>query len=589
MVNLKRHNGLFVLATLLLLLFMPLSAQFGDMPKPDVRLELNPSQQQLLVHLEVPSNHHITDIKYGFFGVKLADNPFFSLGEIEYPSGEPFGDETIFRGSVVLKIPLLTREAWTPPVEIKLTVSWQMCQESPVEMCFAPDELIRSLTIAETFSSQAKPESVSPGLETDEGGFVDRMMGRFQAQLASRSFLAFLSAFLLGFLTSLTPCVYPVIPVIMGFVGARSKGSKARGFSLSVFFVIGLALVYSLLGVIAAQTGSVIGASFQNPAFVIIIALVFVAMGLSMAGLFDIPVPSAIASKAHSGSKRNQWLGAIVIGAVSGFIAAPCAGPVVIALITFISQTSDLILGFGLMFSFALGMGMIFLLVGTFSGLVGALPQGGGWMEKIKLFFAILMIGAGIYFIGVVTPVWLSTVLWGVFLIGFAMMAGALDAMPEGLPGRFGRLVLIIILLLGAFLFFDGLREWRHGDADVLSAGQEPMGLNWLKDADAALGLAREQGKVVMVDAFAEWCSACKELDHKTFSNPEVQGILKNMVLLKLDLTDNNENTKALRRRFSILAMPTVIFMAADQTELSRFTGFKDPAAFLQLVKKIGL
>lgn len=565
-----------------------LSAQFGDLPKPSIRLELDRPGQLLLVHFDIPRDHHITDIKNGFFAVRLDEHPFITLGEVEYPQGEPYGEETVFRGQVVLRIPLLSKSAWTAPQTLTLHVSWQMCQEAPVEMCFAPDESQMDLTLSEAFAGAAASPGREPLNDGENEGFVDRMMRRFQGQLAGGSFLAFLSVFLLGFLTSLTPCVYPVIPVIMGFVGSRSQGSKAKAFSLSVFFVLGLAFVYSLLGVLAAQTGSVIGASFQNPVFVVIIALVFVAMGLSMAGLFDIPVPSSIAAKAQSGSGKNQWLGAVIVGAVSGFIAAPCAGPVVIALVTFISQTGDLLLGFGLMFSFALGMGMIFLLVGTFSGLVSALPQGGGWMEKIKLFFALLLIGAGIYFITVVTPGWVATLLWGVFIMGFSLLAGMFDPMPEEMPKRFVRLLLLVLLLLGAFLFFDGLREWRHGNAVKGEAVEKSAAhLPWIKDADTAVRLAGEEEKILLVDAYADWCTACKELDHKTFSDPLVSARLQNLVLLKLDLTNKDEASETLRRRFAVLAMPTVIFFSNDHRELARFSGFKGPKDFLAFLDRL--
>ena len=562
---------------------MPLSAQFGDMPRPAVRLEFDRAEQGVLVYLTVPENHHITDIKNGFFGFRLAENPVFSLGEIRYPEGVPFGDELVYQGTVVLRAPLLTRAPWTPPQTLKLTVTWQMCQESPAEMCFAPDEEVSELVIDEAFSAKIPAaEEKQDSSARKPVGFVDGLIGSFQDQLNSGSVWAFLSVFLLGFLTSLTPCVYPVIPVIMGFVGSRSHGKKAKAFSLSLFFVLGLAVVYSLLGVIAAETGSVIGASFQNPLFVIVIALVFVAMGLSMAGLFDIPVPAAIAAKAQGGARRNQWLGAMIVGAGSGFIAAPCAGPVVIALVTFISQTGDLLLGFGLMFSFALGMGVIFLLVGTFSGLMSSLPQGGGWMERIKLLFALLLIGAGIYFIGVVTPTWVSTLLWGVFLIGFALLSGVLDPMPEEMSRRLVRLLLVLILLLGAFLFFDALQTWRYGDRIVAPAAEASVpALPWQKEVDQAAASAREKGTLLMVDAYAEWCTACKELDRETFSDPSVQESLKGMVLLKLDLTEENENTRNLRKRFGILAMPTVVFLDRGEKELGRFSGFKGPQEFL--------
>ncbi len=186
-----------------------------------------------------------------------------------------------------------------------------------------------------------------------------------------------------------------------------ASGRKLKGFSLSLFFVLGLSLVYSLLGVVAAKTGSLIGISFQNPVVVIVIAAIFIVMGLSLAGLFSIPVPSWITAKA-AGSHKSEYLGAVIVGGVSAVIAAPCVGPVLIALLSWISQSGNILLGFWLTFVFSLGMSVIFLVAGTFSGAIAALPRGGNWMSAVKYFFAALLIAGGIFFLGNILPSWLS-------------------------------------------------------------------------------------------------------------------------------------------------------------------------------------
>lgn len=285
-------------------------------------------------------------------------------------------------------------------------------------------------------------------------GWFDNLMKLLEQELAKKSLLLFALVFFLGFLASLTPCVYPVIPIVMGYVGSRSGGKKLKGLYLSVFFVLGLAVVYSVFGVIAAMTGSMVGVSFQNPIVVIIIAAIFIIMGLSLAGLFEIPVPSSISSKVQSGSGKSEIIGSLLVGGVAGIIAAPCVGPVLIAILSWISQTKDIFLGFWLTFIFSLGLGVIFLLVGTFTGVISAMPKGGGWMNYVKYFFAILLIGGGIYILDAILPAWLNLLLWGLFLVLISVFIGLLKINEEyKFKEKIYKFLVLILFLIGIFMF----------------------------------------------------------------------------------------------------------------------------------------
>lgn len=289
-------------------------------------------------------------------------------------------------------------------------------------------------------------------------GFFDKLIDILNRELEKKSLLLIGLVLALGFLTSLTPCVYPVIPIVMGYIGTRSNKKKLKGFYLSIIFVLGLALVYSILGVVAAMTGSMMGISFQNPIVVIVISAIFVIMGLSLAGLFEIPVPSSISSKVQSSGNMGEIIGALMIGGVSGIIAAPCVGPVLLALLSWISQTQDIFLGFLLTFLFSLGMGIIFVLAGTFSGVISALPKGGQWMNNVKYFFAILLIGGGIYILNAIIPQWLNLLLWGLFFISVSVFGGLIASYEEyNYKQKLYKLLLIIVLLFGVFLFYKSM------------------------------------------------------------------------------------------------------------------------------------
>lgn len=294
-------------------------------------------------------------------------------------------------------------------------------------------------------------------LEAGES-WLERLTKLLKQELEKKSLLLFGLVFLLGFLASLTPCVYPVIPIVMGYIGTRSGNKKLKGFYLSIFFVLGLAFVYSLLGVIAAMAGSMIGVTFQNPIIVLIISGIFIVMGLSLAGLFEIPIPSSISSKVQSGGKKSEIIGSLVVGGVAGIIAAPCAGPVLVTLLAWISQTRDVLLGFLLTFIFSLGMGIIFLVVGTFSGVVSAMPKGGKWMDYVKYFFAVILMAGGVYILTTIAPGWVNLLLWGVLLISVSVFIGLFKALEEyKIKNKIYKFIVLVIFLVGIFLFYKSL------------------------------------------------------------------------------------------------------------------------------------
>jgi thiol:disulfide interchange protein DsbD len=403
-------------------------------------------------------------------------------------------------------------------------------------------------------------------------------------ELDKGSILLFLLVFVAGFLTSLTPCVYPVIPIVMGYVGSRAGNKKLKGLTLSLFFVLGLAIVYSVLGVIAAQTGSMIGISFQNPVVVILIAVVFILMGLSLAGLFEIPVPASLTARLQSGQKGGV-IGAVLVGGVSGIIAAPCVGPVLIALLSWISQTGNVFLGFWLTFTFSLGLGVIFLLAGTFSGVLSSLPKGGAWMNTIKYIFALLLIAGGLYFLNTITARWLGLLLWGLFLVSASVFMGLFKPVTdEEQRQKFFKVVVVLIFLLGAFFLFQSLQMKYFGGPVSSAVVQESNGLTWLSSLESGRARARQENRILMIDTYADWCVACKELENHTFSRPEVMEALGDFVLVKLDFTQPNEANERMRKSLDVIGMPTIIFFDAAGKELRRFSGFVDHKEFLRIL-----
>lgn len=567
-----------LLVTVLSFFVLSPHSAFGQEGTPRLGARVLAAEGAVEIVLQVPDGFHITDLKNGFFTVALADSEFLALEKTDFPQGIPYGEEMVFKGEVRLRARLRKLKPLAAPVKAEFEVSYQVCQEEPVELCYPPDLGRLQVEIGPDFAAPAPQAGAAA--EPDREPLARRLENLIRGQLGRASPLLFLLVFAAGFLASLTPCVYPVIPIVMGFVGGRSQGRRLKGFVLSLFFVLGLALVYSLLGLIAAKTGSLIGISFQNPVVVAAIAAIFIVMGLSLAGLFSIPVPAWISARAARGHK-SELLGAVIVGGVSAVIAAPCVGPVLIALLSWISQSGNVFLGFWLTFVFSLGMSVIFIVAGTFSGAIAALPRGGGWMSAVKYFFAALLIAGGIFFLGNILPSWLNLILWGVFLVALAVALGLFRPQSgDGIGPVLQRTAIVLLFLLGAALFYHGLAA-RFFQAPAQGRVAQVEGLPWLKDLEAGREKARSENKPLLVDAWAEWCAACRELDEKTFNRPEVQTALGGYILVKLDFTRKSEGNEKLKKELGIIGMPTVILFDAQGEETRRFSGFLAAEEFL--------
>lgn len=553
--------------------------------EPIIKTKADYQQGFILFMFELDENYHITDLKNGFFQIKLKENDLLEIKDVVFPEGVIFGDEKVYKGQFAVKVFVRSLAEVRQPAKVEFDVSFQICQETPTEICFAPNNKMVNVELSALFRSvDTKSGTEKQTVDQQTGqktSFLKKILRLINRELARRSVLLFILIFLGGFLMSLSPCVYPVIPIIMGYVGTRSGKSKLRGFFLSLVFVVGLALVYSILGVIAALTGSLIGISFQNPLVVVAISAIFILMGLSLAGFFEIPVPSSISSKVQKGH-RSEFLGALIIGGVAGIIAAPCVGPVLFAILSYISETRDALFGFLLTFTFAMGLGIIFLLVGTFSGVISSLPKGGKWMESIKYFFAVLLIIGGIVILTLITATWFDLLLWGVFLISLSIMLGVFKPLTEDDKWqKLKKIGLVLIFLLGGILFVKAINT-KYFPVKVGAIGSIQEELSWLPTMEEGIDLAKREQKLLLVDFYADWCTPCKKMDKNTFSAPQVRSVLKGFVLVKLDYTKESKEEAAIKKQFKVPGPPTVLILQPENSiVLAKIIGYVDKEEFL--------
>jgi len=544
----------------------------------------------IVATLGVPEHHHVYAERTS---VAVMPTEYVAVHDISAPSPELKYDKFEKRDvpqypdTVTWRIPVsVGAERAGSTFTLQIETRTQGCSET---MCYFPTQSVHDVSIT--------VESASETSGSVSGGSVGPL--DLSGTLASRGVLIALGLmFIGGILTSFTPCVYPLIPVTVGFFGAARKGAVG-GFLLSVAFVLGMATMYSALGVTAAATGAVFGSIMSNPYVIGTVAAIFIAFAMSMFGAYKIQLPASAQMRLERVG-GGGYAGAFLAGLVAGVIAAPCTGPVLGAALTYVATTGDLMFGFLSMFVFALGMGLLFMAIGTFSSNV--VPKSGPWLAKVESLFGIVMIVAALYFLkdvigplrdvmragpaafgvsaGLILVGLLIGAVHGRFVAGFDR-AGDLLPTPSWLE-RIGKGIGVALVVLGSY----GVIGTFLATPSVAGSSGEIVGIaspEWITDLDEGLAAARAEGRPTMIDAYADWCVACNELDAYTYSDPTVLARLEDFVSIKLDFTEATPENRELRRRLKFVGLPTVIFLGSDGEEIRdlRLEGFEPPERFL--------
>jgi thiol:disulfide interchange protein DsbD len=453
---------------------------------------------------------------------------------------------------------------------VRAKLHYQACSDRvclPPRDAFADIDASKVVAAAPAASANFTPLSAAPkNAKAKSSLFSSDVSGTF----ASRGLpLTLLAIFVLGLALNLTPCVYPLIPITIGYFSNQSGARASRRAALSSLYVLGIAITYSALGVFSALSGKLFGAWLQHPAVLLFFAALMLVMASSMFGAFEIRVPQFISNR--SGGQSGLG-GALLMGLLIGIVAAPCVGPFVISLIALVSSLQSPFLGFLMFFVLALGLGVPYLFLGIFSSGLSALPRAGEWMLHVKKAMGFILIAMALYFL---RP-----------LIGdVAFQYGAAAS-----------------LLIGALFLFitrsQGARVWRIAIAILLLVSgvafalpkKHAVEVRWDKYDAKAFSAARAANKPVIIDFYADWCLPCKELDEKTFSDAAVAAELNRFVRVKADLTaPNDETTKRLTKQYAILGVPTMIFLDANGNEVPglRTTGFEPPEKFLARLRQV--
>ncbi|PTR06546.1 thiol:disulfide interchange protein DsbD [Nitrosospira sp. Nsp5] len=585
-------------------------------------------ENTLVAQFEPAKNYYLYRDKVAF----KPQDAETSIEKISLPQGAvksdlTFGQVEVFHKPFEAVISLKRGAASTN--KLTLVATYQGCNE-PIGVCYAPINKVIELTlpvakaavgavasavsndaVAAAPFSAAKPDAAadlfaspdrSPAIET-ESLKIERMF-------ESGNFWLILTGFFgIGLLLSFTPCVFPMFPILSGIIAKQGEHiTKTRGFILSLAYVMGMAITYAAAGVAAGLSGAMLSAALQNAWVLGTFALVFITLAFSMFGFYELQLPTSLQSKlsVEAGHlKGGQLTGVFGMGALSALIVGPCVAAPLAGALLYISQTRDVVLGGSALFVMALGMGVPLLLLGASAGAL--LPKAGPWMESVKQFFGVLLLGVAIWLISPVIPAVAHMLLWSALLIVSAIYLHAVDPLRPDASGfrKFLKGLGMIALLTGVALLVGVLSGSRDILQPLSKLNVSNVDGGGMKKSMVQTGhlpfqrvksvaeleqhILQARDKYVMLDFYADWCISCKEMERFTFTDERVQSRLKDVVLLQVDVTAGTSDDTALLKRFKLFGPPGILFIDRQGREISRIRliGYQDTESFLSVLNAV--
>lgn len=491
---------------------------------------------------------------------------------------------SVYEGTASAKLTFrVDKNAPVGKQKVLVTLDYQACNDMT---CMPPNDVAAEFEIEVTENQSKDTSQVAVTSDTDvkdlESDFEQLKKNSQQSQSSDENsiastlegsgiFLSLIFVFLAGLALNLTPCVYPLIPITIGYFGGQAEGKTSRLVLLGLLYMLGMALTYSVVGVITSLSGAVFGSLLQNPFVIIVIVLLFVALALSQFGVYEFKLPDSLVAKA--GGAKGGTFGAFFMGLTMGIVAAPCIGPFVLGLVTYVAAKGDPLYGFLMFFVLALGLGLPYLFLAIFSGKIKSLPRAGIWMEGVKHIFGFILIGMALYFLDPILPKVVQGYVLPVFGIIAALILLFIDKTANDAKGfrTFKTVFSVVVLALSIYVLIPSEKlepEWKqfsiHGYQSSLNNNER-----------------------MVIDFYADWCIPCKELDAITFSDKRVIEKFDRFTVYKVDMTKNNETNEQLRKKFNVIGMPTVLIIDAKGNETKRITGFVNADEFLRYVSDV--
>lgn len=452
-----------------------------------------------------------------------------------------------------------------------LELTYQACT---VTYCLLPKKLLIPLEF-----------EVTPGNESARSNQAMSDQSLISQAAQHGWLMVFLTVFLAGILTSFTPCVFPMIPITLAVIGSKGPSkNRWRSFATTLVYVFGIAISYSFLGVTAALTGSVFGSFLGHPIVAVGFSLLFFVMALSAFGFFEIQAPQWVRRRLGTYQSKNRWIGALLSGLLAGVVAGPCVGPVLVSVLAFVAKNQDPLMGFLLLFTFALGMGQLFLVLGLSTELIHKIPKAGPWMNITQFFFGSTLIALALFYLKPVTPSPLFDLLVGLALLFVASTDGKLSFQQNSTLNMLVKSVKAIGFIAGLVFLVKASDPtlFKKYLEPPTTESKESQG-QWQAYSEDLLKKAMANGQPVIIDFYADWCAACKELETITFKDPQVIKRGQGFLLMRFDATQSSPEFERLQKQFDILGLPTIVFHDGKKwrSDLT-LTGFEEPSSFLK-------
>ena len=578
----------------LFFIFTALSTQAGLFDKKPAFLPVDEAfqfsaaksenQENVIVNWSIAEGYYLYQEK---ISVKLnqEENASFDVATFSI-SPEDYNDPYFGLMKIFKKPVQAIFKASQPPLKAEdvVEITYQGCTEG---FCYPPEvkEIkVADLPIAQVANTEKTSEN-STALSVQPKAEQDRL-----AESLFNSKYAVFGFFLLGLGLAFTPCVLPMLPLLSAIViGQNQRPNMWRAFALSFVYVQGMALTYTLLGLIVAAIGLPFQVALQHPYVMIGLSIIFVLLALSMFGVFTLQLPSSLQTKLSLLSQQQKagaLGGVFLMGMIAGLVASPCTSAPLSGALLYVAQSGDLFTGAITLYLLALGMGVPLILITLFGNKI--LPKSGMWMETVKKLFGFVMLALPVFLISRILPDEWTPRLWA--MLGTAFFIWFAFQMPKNGTGWVFR----ILFLVAAMISVKPLQTWVWGETSTPSAIENKVvsHVEFKKvksEAELQQALAENNKPLVMLDLYADWCVACKEFEKETFSDPSVQKAFGDMLLLQVDMTKNSEENRALMTKYKVLGLPTILFFNRDGKEIegSRVNGFMPPVEFLQWIQKI--
>ena len=568
------------------------------------------------------------------FRFRASDGSGASLGDAGFPKGkikddEYFGPMEVYYDSVAAFVPV-ARATTGAGAAFDVDITYQGCAEAG--LCYPPItktvSLVLPAALADTGAGPGAGTSSLAGFAAGGGvpGPSSLQTRAFDAAaplelpeqdrvaaalVSGNRWLVILSLFGAGLLLTFTPCVLPMVPILTSIIVGQGTGHGTgqggggapvrRAFALSLVYVLAMALTYTVAGVLAGLFGANLAAAFQDPWIVSAFALVFVLLSLSMFGFYELQIPASWQAGLAALSRRQRggtYAGVAVMGALSALIVGPCVAAPLAGVLIYIGQTGDPVLGGVALFALGMGMGVPLIVAGVSAGKL--LPKAGAWMAAVKAVFGALLLAVAIYLLERVVPEEVALALWAALFIVCAIYMGALDSLAPGSGGwrRLWKGAGLVMLVYGVLVMVGaaggGGDLFRPLKGIAFVAGErgdrelEFRPVKGIEGLNAELVPAAARGQVVMIDYYADWCVSCKEMERYTFSDPQVQAALADVLLLQTDVTANDELDRALLAEFGLFGPPAIQFFGPDGRERRelRVVGFMGAGDFRRVVER---